>query len=102
MLDLGSAVVLGAVVLGLVALARSLIFGTNVDRIVAGVCVVVSVLAVVLVAASDFAHENVVLDRPLDSVNFASQLVIALMLSGFASAGWQALRSVRNIGDNYE
>lgn len=99
-MDVGSAAVLGAVVLGLVSLARSLILGTNQDRVVAVVALVVSVVAVILVAASDFAGEQIVLDRPLSSLNGASQLVVALLLAGVASAGWQGLKAVSNIGEN--
>lgn len=100
MFDLASAVVLGLVVLGLVSLVHSLILGTNADRVKVVVCLAVSVVAVVLVAASDFAHEQVVLDRPLDSLNFASQLVVSLLIAGIASAAWQGYQTVKNVGQN--
>jgi len=98
MFDIGSAVVLGLVVMGLVALAHSLVLGTNTDRIRALVCMAVSVLAVVLVAASDFAGEQVLLDHKLSTLNFASQMIVALLLSGIASAAWQGVKAVSNIG----
>ena len=100
MLDLGSAIILGLVVTGLVKLARDFAFGDTRTRITVGICLVVSVAAVLLVAASDFASEQVVLDRPLDSLNTASQLVVALLLAGFASVAWQTLGAVRNVGEN--
>ncbi len=100
MFDIGSAVVLGLVLTGLVVLARSLIYGSNSDRVMVGTCLAVSVVAVQLVAASDFAGEQVVLDRALNSLNFASQLVVSLLLSGIAATVWQGVKAVRNIGQN--
>lgn len=101
MFDIGSAVVLGLVLMGLVAMARALVLGPNADRLKVVICLVVSVVAVLLVAASDFAHEQVVLDRALDTLNFWSQMVVALLLAGIASASWQGVKAVRSIGQNY-
>lgn len=89
MFDLGSAVVLGLVIVGLVSLVYSLIYGDKAARVKAVVCLVVAIVAVSLVGASDFGHENVVLDRPLDTLNFASQMIVALLASGVASGVWQ-------------
>ncbi len=100
MFDIGSAVVLGLVLTGLVVLARSLIYGSTSDRVMVVTCLVVSIIAVQLVAASDFASEQVVLDRALNSLNFASQLVVSLLLSGLAATAWQGVKAVRNIGQN--
>ncbi len=102
MFDIGSAVVLGLVLTGLVVLVRSLIYGTNSDRIMVLSCLAVAVVAVQLVAASDFAGEQVVLDRALNSMNFASQLVVSLLLAGIAATAWQGLKAVRNIGENQD
>jgi cell division protein FtsW (lipid II flippase) len=88
------------VLLGLVSLAKSLAFGTNRDRIVAGLTIVIAVVAVLLVAASDFGHTQVVLDVPLDSMNFWSQLVVAVILAGLGSGVWQGLAAVKNVGQN--
>jgi hypothetical protein len=101
MFDIGSAVILGLVAVGLISLLKSLVWGNTYDRLVAVVCVVASVVAVLLVSASDFASEQVVLDRSLESLNFGSQLIVALLLSGLASGTWEAYRSVRNIGENH-
>lgn len=100
MFDIGSAVVLGFVLTGLVTLVHSLVLGDNPERIKVGICLVASVVTVVLVAASDFAKEQVVLDRPLASLNVASQLVVALLLSGIAAGIWQGLKAVSNVGQN--
>ncbi len=102
-LDLGQAVVLGLVLIGLAQLALSLIKGPNDKRIVAGVSLVISIIAVQLVAASDFASEQIVLDRPLNSMNFASQLVVSLLAAGIASGVWQiGAKAVSNIGQNQD
>lgn len=100
MFDLESALILGLVVLGLVSQVRSVVYGDKSDRISVAACFAVSLVAVLLVAASDFAHEQVVLDRPLDSLNFWSQLVIVVLVAGIASAAWQAYKKVGNVGQN--
>jgi hypothetical protein len=99
--DLGSAVVLGLVLIGLVQLVMSVLDPTK--RLVALVSLAVAIVAVQLVAASDFASEQVVLDRPLNSMNFASQLVVSLLAAGIASGVWQiGAKAVSNIGQNQE
>lgn len=98
MFDIGSAVVLGLVLTGLVSLTHTLVVGPNGDRVKVAICLAVSIVAVQLVAASDFAAEQVVLNRHLNALNFWSQMVIALLLSGIASGIWLGLKSVSNIG----
>lgn len=101
MFDLGSAVVLGLVVMGLVAMVHTLIYGPGPDRVKVVACLVVAFIAVVLVAASDFANEQVVLNRKLDSLNFWSQMVIVLLVAGVASAVWNiGVKAISNIGQN--
>lgn len=98
MFDIGNAVVIGLVLAGLVALAKSLIYGTMQDRVIAVACLVVSFITVVLVAASDFAGEQVLLEHKLSSLNFASQLVIVLLLAGVASGTWQGFKALSHVG----
>lgn len=98
--DLSGAVVLGLVVVGLVSWARTMIEGPNKSRLISGVCLVVGVVAVLLVGASDWSHEQVVLNKSLDSLNFWSQLLLGVLVGGFASGSWETLRAVKNIGDN--
>ena len=100
MFDIGSAIVLGLVLTGLVTLVYSLVVGDTAERIKVAVCLVVSIITVLLVAASDFAKEQVVLDRSLDSLNVPSQLVVALLLAGIAAGIWQGLKAVSNVGEN--
>lgn len=100
MFDIGSAIVLGLVLTGLVTLVHSLVVGDSGERLKVAICLVVSVITVLLVAASDFAKDQVVLDRPLSSLNFWSQLVIALLLAGIAAGIWQGLKAFSNVGEN--
>lgn len=101
MFDISSAVILGLVVLGLIAIAKTLYEGSARDRIIVAICFLVSLVTVVLVAASDFASEQVVLDRPLSTLNFGSQLVVVILLTGTASAAYEGLKAVKNIGENH-
>lgn len=97
MFDLASAVVLGLVVMGLVTMAMAVKDGKWAEVVI---CLAVSFGAVMLVAASDFAHEQVVLDRPLDTLNLASQAVVALLIAGVAATAWETLKAAKNIGQN--
>lgn len=97
-LDLASAAILAGVVVGLVTLANSIVFGTAKQRIVGIVVVVISFLAVMLVAQSDFGHTQVVLSKPLDTMNFGSQLVVVVLLAGGASVLWEGFKRVSDIG----
>jgi hypothetical protein len=101
-LDLGQAVVLGLVLVGLTQLVMTLVKGPNDARIVAVVALGVALVAVQLVAASDFAAEQIVLDRPLNSMNFASQLVVSLLAAGIASGVWQGYVALKNVGQNHD
>lgn len=99
MFDLGSAVVLGLVVMGLVTMVHTLVYGPGPDRVKVVSCLVVAFIAVQVVAASDFANEQVVLNRKLDSLNFWSQMVIVLLVAGVASAVWNiGVKAISNIG----
>jgi hypothetical protein len=65
------------------------------------ICLVVSVVTVLLVGASDFAGSQVVLDKPLDQMNVWSQLLVAVLAAGVASATWEiGAKAVSNIGEN--
>jgi hypothetical protein len=101
MFDLSSALVLGLTLTGLVALARSIALGTNTQRIVAITCLVVGIAAVLLVSASNFSSDEVVLNRSLDSLNFWSQLVVGILLAGIAAGIWEGYTAVKNVGHNY-
>lgn len=98
MFDLTSAVVLAAVVMGLVFLLKTLLPDGVSPKIVAVLCVVVGILAVLIVGASDFAHDQVVLNRPLDSLNLASQILVGFLVGGGAAASYKTLSAISNIG----
>lgn len=97
-LDLASAAILAGVIVGLVTLANSIVFGTAKQRVVGIVVVIISFVAVMLVAQSDFGHTQVVLSKPLDTMNFYSQLVVVVMLAGGASVLWEGFKRVSDIG----
>jgi len=70
---------------------------------VAGVSLLVAIIGVQLVAASDFAGEQVLLNKPLNSMNFWSQLVVSLLAAGAASGVWQiGYKAIKNIGQNHD
>jgi hypothetical protein len=101
MFDLSSAVVLGLVLMGLTSLVHTAITGTNKQRLTVLVTAVVSLAAVLLVGASDFAHEQVLLSHPLDQLNIWSQVLIAVLAAGTASATWEiGSKAISNIGQN--
>lgn len=96
--NLAGAAILAATLVGLVSLAKTFAFGTQRERVTAGIVLAVSVVAVFLVAASDFAHTQTVLDRPLDQMNVWSQLVVAVLVAGLGAGGWETLKKVADIG----
>lgn len=99
-IDLTSAAILAGVILGLVTLTNSIVFGTSRERVIAAVVLVISLASVMLVAISDFGHSQVVFTRPLDTMSFPTQVVVAILLAGGASALWEGFKTVRNIGQN--
>jgi hypothetical protein len=98
--DLGNAIVLGLLVAGLVSLVKTLVEGDHKARVTVLACLGVSIVAVFLAAASDFSHEQVLLNTPLDEMNVWSQLIVAVLLAGLASGIWQGFQAVKNIGYN--
>lgn len=97
---LGGALVLGLVLTGVVKLVHDAVFGDTIARLKVAICVIVAVVVVLLISASDFASETVILKKSLASLNVWSQLVIALLVAGVASTIWQTLGAVRNVGEN--
>jgi hypothetical protein len=82
---------------------NTLVNGPWASRKVAIIAIVVAVVGVQLVAASDFAETEIVLDRALNSMNFWSQLVISLLAAGIGSGVWQiGSKAVSNIGQNHD
>lgn len=99
-MDFGNATMLMAALAGLTQLAKTAWKGTKEQRITVALVVVLSILAVFLLAASVWAHEQVLGGHPLDSLDFGSKLVVALFLSGAASALWEGYSALKNIGSN--
>lgn len=99
-IDLAQATVLVAAIVGLVSIARSVVFGIARERLMAAVVLVVALLAVILTAESDWGNDQVVLGKHLDKLSVVSLILLALILAGNASTLWEVLTSVRNIGSN--
>lgn len=99
-MNFANAALLIAMVFGLTALVKKLIYGTQAERVVIGVVFGVALVCVFLMRQSVWAKEQVIGDHPLDKLDWASCLVIVVFLAGVAAAGWEALGAVKNIGQN--
>lgn len=99
-MDLANAAILGAVVLGLVAYAKKLIFGTNQERIVVFSSFVIAVISVFLVRQSVWAKEQIIGGQSLKNLDVWSCFVIVVFVIGIASTAWEVLGAVKNIGQN--
>jgi uncharacterized membrane protein AbrB (regulator of aidB expression) len=58
------------------------------------------IAAVVLVAASDFGHSQIVADKPLDVLNGASQVIVGIAVGATAVVLNEVKGAIRNIGQN--
>lgn len=99
-MDLGQAAYLSAMLVGLASMAQKLAFGSKRERQITGLVLAVAIGSVFLVGASDWAHDQIVLGKALDEISVASKLTLALLIVGPASAIWQTLGAVANIGQN--
>jgi malonyl CoA-acyl carrier protein transacylase len=97
-MDFGQAAILTFVFLGLISEAKSLVWGTNKERITVGLVNVVAVITVFLVATSAWADSQIIGDKNLGALGWSSELLVAIVLAGSASGLWQALSTVKNIG----
>lgn len=99
-MDFANAALLVAMVFGLAAQAKKLIYGTNPERVVIGAVYGVALVSVFLLRQSVWAKEQVVGGHALAGLDVWSCLVIVVFISAVASAGWEALGAVKNIGTN--
>lgn len=97
-MDFGQAAILTFVFLGLVSEAKSLIWGTNKERLTVAMVNVVAVITVFLVATSAWADSQIIGDKNLGALGWSSELLVALVLGGSASGLWQALTAIKNVG----
>lgn len=99
-MDFGQAAILTFIFLGLVSEAKSLVWGTNKERITVAIVNVVAVITVFLVATSAWADTQIIGGKNLGALGWSSELLVAIVLGGSASGLWQGLESIRNIGEN--
>jgi hypothetical protein len=99
-MDFGDAALLTVVLLGLGQQVKNLVFGTWEERKTVLLVLGTALVTVFLVAESAWGNEQIVNGRALDQLGWASLVLIAVVLSGMASTGYEALKQVGNIGQN--
>jgi len=97
-MDFGQAAILTFVFLGLVSEAKSLVWGTNKERITIAILNVVAVATVFLVATSAWADTQIIGGKNLGALGWSSELLVAIILGGAASGLWQGFDAVKEIG----
>lgn len=104
-MDLTRAVILLAVVGGIVELVKALLGDRAKNpRVLVGVVIVASFGATFLLRYSVWAHDQVVNGKALDTLNTGSLIVVAIMVAAAESVvflgGKAVLGAVANIGQN--
>lgn len=99
-MDFGNAALLIATVIGLTTQLKTVAYGTWKDRTNVGIVNGASFGAVFLVGATAWAHEQVVGGVDLAHMSVGSKVLVAFFASGAASAGWEVLGALKNIGYN--
>lgn len=97
-MDFGNAALLVAAVLGLVSLVRSFVFGDRQKRLVASIVVGSSAGATFLVGATTWANQQVIGDVAMKAMSVPDKLLVVVFVAGAASAAWETLGAVKNIG----
>lgn len=69
-------------------------------RAAAITALVVGEASTFLVAATVWAHAQIISGHSLDNLNVASKVLVGLFVAGAAAFGQRALSAVNNIGDN--
>lgn len=107
-MDLGKSALLIAAVYGLTELVKAIgpaswYANTNQKinaRATAATAVVVGQAATFLVAASVWAHSQVLNGKALDNLNVASKVLVGVFVAAAAAFGDRALNAVKNVGQN--
>lgn len=100
-MDLSQALLPGILVFAIVAAIDQATGRTLASAIKVPLAFVLGVAFVALVAQSDFGHEQLVQDLPLDQLNFASQAIVGLLVGAAAVAFDQTIKAVKNVGQNF-
>jgi len=98
--DFGQAALLSFILLGLIDEAKTLVWGTNKERINVGIVNAAAIATVSLVATSAWADEQIVGGKTLGALGWSSLLLVAVVLGGSAGGLWKVLGAVTNIGQN--
>lgn len=99
-MDFGNAALLTFILLGLIAEAKSLVWGTNKERITIGIVNGAAVATVFLVAESAWGNEQIIGGQQLGLLGWSSRLLVAIVLGGGASGLWQGFDTIKNVGQN--
>jgi uncharacterized membrane protein YbjE (DUF340 family) len=101
-MNFANAALLIAAVYGIAELVKSLLpdFVTSRSWAVAILVVAVAFAAVFLVAATTWAHTQVIGNVPLDKMSVADKVLVSVFAAGAAGLVNKSLVAVTNIGDN--
>lgn len=99
-MDFAKAAMLIAAVLGLAALIKALVFGSMRERLIVAIVIASSTAGTFLVGASVWAKEQVVGGQHLDKLGVADKFVVVIFVAGAASAAWETLTTIKNVGQN--
>src|SRR5215471_14246100 len=99
-MDLANAALLIAAVYGIIELAKALLPTRWVadGRVVVLLVLGVSFAATFLVAATTWAHTQVIGGQPLDLMSTADKVLVAVFVAGAASLANRGLGAITNIG----
>jgi hypothetical protein len=99
-MDLSNALLPGILVFALIAGISQAVGDKLSSAVKVPLAFALGVLAVVAVAASDFGHTQIVADKPLDTLNLVSQVLVGVLVGAASVAIDQGFKAVRNIGQN--
>jgi len=99
-MNLANAALLIAAVYGVCELLKSLLPASwaNNSRIVTAIVVAVSFAATFLIAATTWAHTQVIGDTPLDVMSVADKVLVSVFVAGAAALTNRGIGAVRDIG----
>lgn len=99
-MDFGQAALLVFVFVGLVAEAKALVWGSNKQRITVAIVNAVAIASVFLVAETVWGNDQIIGGQQLGLLDWASKLLIAVILGGGASGLWEGFTTLKNVGQN--
>lgn len=100
-MDFTNAIMLTAAIFGIVTLVKVITRITD-PRVVCVIVILASFASVFLLAATVWAHTQVVGGKGLDDLDFWSKVAVSLFLAGTETALFLGLDAVKNVGQNRE